>query len=201
VPQRNDPTLNPLAAKARSAASAISPEYPLLGLLSLGPAHGYELNRRLARDLPGLWSIPESQLYATLKRLEARGLIAARGAEGVGRAGRRRFHLTTAGSRRLEGWLAAPTPPSIRAIRVEFLTRLHLALLRDRAFARRILADQAKAVRQALARLQKGLEELPSEALISQLGAQLRIRQLRSTIDWLAECGIALGLEGEGPAR
>jgi hypothetical protein len=80
---------------------------------------------------------------------------------------------------------------------VEFLTRLHFALLRDRPFARRILADQGKAVRQALSRLERWLEELPREASISRLGAQLRIRQLRSTIDWLAECGATLGLEGE----
>jgi DNA-binding PadR family transcriptional regulator len=131
-----------------------------------------------------------------LKRLEARGLITARGAEGAGRAARRRFQLTDAGSRRLEAWLAAPTPPSVRAIRVEFLTRLHFALLRDRPFARRILAEQAKAVGQALSRLESWLEELPQEASISRLGAQLRIRQLRSTIDWLAECHATLGLEG-----
>jgi DNA-binding PadR family transcriptional regulator len=199
--RRTGRTLNHTETKGRSAASAVSPEYPLLALLSLEPAHGYELKRRLANDLPGLWNIPESQLYATLKRLEARGLIAARGAEGAGRAGRRRFHLTTAGSRRLEAWLTAPTPPSIRAIRVEFLTRLHFALLRDRVLAGRILTDQAKAVRQALARLQTGLEELPPGAPISRLGAQLRIRQLHSTIDWLAECGATLGLDGETAIR
>lgn len=188
-------------AKGRSAASAVSPEFPLLGFLALEPAHGYELKQRLASDLPGLWNISESQLYATLKRLEARGLITARMPEGAGRLARRRFHLTPAGSRHLEAWLAAPTPPSVRAIRVEFLTRLHFALLRDRDFARKILKDQSESLRQALKRLQGALDSGAAGPPLPLLGAQLRIRQLRSAIEWLAECGAALGLAGEAATR
>jgi DNA-binding PadR family transcriptional regulator len=186
--------------KPRGTASAVSPEYPLLGFLQLEPAHGYELKRRLASDLPGLWNIPESQLYATLKRLEARGLIAGRGTRGAGRAARRRFRVTPAGSRLFESWLAKPTPPSIRAIRVEFLTRLHFALRRDRTLARRLLDEQAASIHRALTRLETSLETLPLEPALPRLGAQLRIQQLHSAIDWLSECRTALGLEGEAPA-
>lgn len=181
-------------AKGRTAASAVSPEYPLLGFLSIGPAHGYELKRRLSGELPGLWNLSESQLYATLKRLEGRGLITARLPEGVGRAARRRFHLTPAGTRHLEAWLTSPTPPSVRAVRVEFLTRLHFALLRDRGFAREILERQSESIRQALSRLQASLRPGPA---LPRLAVQLRIRQLRSAIEWLGECRTALGLARE----
>jgi DNA-binding PadR family transcriptional regulator len=170
-------------------------------LLSQEPAHGYELQRRLASELPALWNLRESQLYATLKRLEARGLITGRGSQGAGRAARRRFRLTAAGSRLFEGWLLTPTPASVRAIRVEFLSRLHFALQRDRTLARRLLDEQADAILHAIDRLETGLEALPIERPLSRLAAKLRIQQLRSTIDWLAECGATLGLEEEHTAR
>ncbi len=186
---------------APSRGRSLSPEFPLLGLLSSEPGHGYDLKRRLADELPGLWNLRESQLYATLKRLEARGLITGRGARGAGRAAKRRLRLTPRGARMFEAWLTTPTPPSIRAIRVEFLSRLHFALQRDPALARRLINEQEESILRGLGRLETFLAGLPLEPPLPRLGAQLRIRQLRSAIDWLSESRGALGLEDEAPMR
>ena len=58
-------------------SSSLQPELVLLGLLIMRECHGYELRRRFSETLAGLWHISESQLYATLKRLEEKNLLTA----------------------------------------------------------------------------------------------------------------------------
>jgi hypothetical protein len=66
-------------------ASALEPEYLILGLLNQQPDHGYELHRRVITEQAGLWHLPQNQVYNLLKRLEARGDIssAARSAASI----------------------------------------------------------------------------------------------------------------------
>jgi len=47
----------------------------LLGLLTRGPSHGYELKGALERAFGGHWEINFGQLYTTLGRLERDGLV------------------------------------------------------------------------------------------------------------------------------
>lgn len=54
----------------------VRPEYIFLGYLAEGPAHGYQIYRYFKEDMEGLWHVSESQMYASLKRLERRGWIA-----------------------------------------------------------------------------------------------------------------------------
>ena len=56
-------------------ASALSPEYALLGLLAGSPAHGYELHQVFTTDLGQVWHLSLSQTYNILNRLEAQGFI------------------------------------------------------------------------------------------------------------------------------
>ena len=59
-------------------ASALSPEYALLGFLSQQQAHGYELHRRLTEELGQVWHVSLSQTYNILTRLERQGYIAGK---------------------------------------------------------------------------------------------------------------------------
>lgn len=52
----------------------------VLGMLKLGPAHGYALRERIRAELGPAWRVGTSQLYASLRRLE----------EGASSAGSRR---------------------------------------------------------------------------------------------------------------
>ena len=175
-------------------ASALAPEYALLGFLEQHPAHGYDLYQRLKAELGQVWHISLSQVYSLLKRLEDQGGILGETETQDKLPARRLFRLTEAGQQRFEVWLRAPTGSSVRAIRVEFTTRLYFALARDHDLARNLIDAQAAAIRSGLARLETSLSELPSEQRFNHLGLSLRIGQLTSILDWLDTCRGELGL-------
>lgn len=176
-----------------STGSAFSPACVLLGLLAQHPAHGYDLHQRLTADLGHLWRISLSQTYNILNRLEAQGLISGSVQEQAKRPARRRFRLTAAGRRRFEAWLHTPSGLSARAIRVEFTTRLYFAYARDPQLAQQLIEQQITETQAGLLRLQEKLADIRPEQTFNRLGLDLRIRQLKSILDWLDECRIALG--------
>jgi DNA-binding PadR family transcriptional regulator len=176
-------------------AAALSPEYVLLGFLNQQPAHGYDLHHRLIEELGQIWHISLSQTYNILKRLEARGFIIGVVQTQEKAPPRRRFRLTPLGRRRFEEWLSAPSKPSARAIRVEFLTRLYFIYTTTPEAARDLIEAQIAQTQTGIARLTSVLAELPSDQTFNQLGLDLRLRQLTSVLDWLAECSAILGFE------
>jgi len=150
----------------------VRPEYVFLGFLAESPAHGYQLYQQFKKDLSGLWHISESQMYASLKRLEKRGWIAPEekspaGADtdanvGAGvkvdelppaRQSRQCYSLTATGLAAYEAWLSSPSPASPRLLKLEFLSRLYFALRRDVEFAYAIIEAQRSALEQELDRL------------------------------------------------
>jgi len=179
-----------------------------LGLLAEGPAHGYELFRRFKASLGGLWHISESQFYATLKRIEARGLAGPAGearasaapaafavpADEVPRGGvpaPRVLSLSAEGRALFEAWLAEPTAPSSRLLHLEFLARLHfLARLRPEAVAAAAEA-QARALAGDIARLEAALPAMSAaDRAALDIGAQsaaFRLGQLRAALAWIEE--------------
>ena len=105
---------------------------------------------------------------------------------------RKLLHLTSAGRQRFRIWLSTPTPGSIRAIRVLFLTRLIFALKEDEGFAMDLITNQRKTTERSPKRIEDSLDQIPSSQVINQLSQQLRIRQLRSCVEWLDECQLAI---------
>lgn len=175
-------------------ASALEPEYVVLGLLSQQPSHGYALHHRLQAEFRSLWSIPQNQLYSILKRLEVKGNIIAEKDRSVGVPQRRRYRITRGGRARLRRWLGRPSPMSVRALRVAFLTRLFLALAEDRATAVRILEDQLQALRNGLARFKQGAADHGEAGSQERLSLNLRIRQLETAMAWMEDVRSELGL-------
>lgn len=174
--------------KESSYASALSPEFALLGFLAQQPAHGYELHQRLLTELGQVWHISLSQTYNILNRLEARGWIAGAVQPQVKLPARRHFELTGEGWQRFTDWLRSPTGSSVRAIRVEFITRLYFAQALEPDLAGALIDAQIDAVQASLARLQELLAGLPAGQPFNRLGLDLRVRQLASILGWLAEC-------------
>ena len=179
----------------KTASSALSPEYVLLGFLMLRTAHGYELHEQVQQKLGQIWQISLSQTYNILKRLEKRGFIVGAVQEQEKAPARRRFRLTPLGRRRFEEWLKMPAEPSARAIRVEFLTRLYFTYVTNPPAARRLIDMQIAATQAGVAHLSEVLGQLSSEQVFNHLGLDLRLRQLKSILDWLAECRAILGFE------
>lgn len=176
-------------------AAAVSPEYVLLGLLNQQPAHGYALHERITQELGTIWHISLSQTYNLLNRLESQGYIAGMAQEQEKLPARRKFRVTSAGRRRFEDWLSAPTEPSAHAIRVEFLTRLFFALAISPANAQSLIDQQIASTQEGLAQLQTLLGELPPEQIVNCLGLEFRVQQLTGVIAWLDNCKARLSGE------
>lgn len=173
--------------------SALSPEYALLGFLARQPAHGYQLYRLLEQELGEVWHISLSQTYNILKRLEAQGFIAGEVQAQEKLPTRQQFHLTGAGKSRLETWLNTPTGSSVRGIRVEFITRLYFAALLGPEFPAKIIQIQIEETRTGLARIERLLENIPADKIHNRWSLDLRVRQLRTALEWLSEVQATIG--------
>ena len=166
-------------------ASAVTPEFTLLGLLYLEPGHGYELHERLRRELGAVWTVRQNQVYNILSRLEADGYVrAAMDLKGKPRQ-RRKLRLTPSGRRRFEAWLHKPTGLSVRALRVDFLSRLYFARQMDPKCALQIVDLQLRATRKGLDRMEARQEATPDQSPFEGMSMDLRLRQLRLALEWL----------------
>lgn len=177
--------------ETHTGSRELRPEFVALGLLAEGNAHGYVLFRRFRASLAPLWRISESQFYATLKRLEARGLVvSAEPTPGEG-AAKRPLTLTPAGEALLDRWLAEPTGGGPRLVHLEFLARLHFAGRLRPDELPRLVEAQAASLAADLSRLGT-LREAAGRGsgappAIHDLALAFRERQLRAAVDWIEE--------------
>ena len=170
----------------------LSPEFVFLGFLAQRPAHGYELYQRLTADLGQVWHISVSQTYNILNRLERQGFITGAVQEQAKRPDRTRFRLTAAGRRRFTNWLHVVAPGQVRAIRLEFTTRLYFASRLQPDLVPELVEAQAGEIRARQAQLQAQLADFPADQVLNRQSLLLRIRQLALLLDWVYECRAAL---------
>jgi PadR family transcriptional regulator, regulatory protein AphA len=171
---------------------SLSPEFALLGFLCEQPCHGYDLHQRLATELGSVWHISQSQTYNILKRLENQGDISSTILEQEKLPPRQVLQLTQQGRERFEKWLDSPTGHSVRAIRLEFLTRLYFAQKMAPQKIPAILDQQSAEINATLARLELNQAELPADQTFNWLSLRLRTQQLHSALEWINECRTAL---------
>jgi PadR family transcriptional regulator AphA len=97
--------------------------YVALGMLSIQPnLSGYDIRKAVEGSVGHFWGESYGQIYPSLKRLAAEGLIVANSAPSSSRKKRQEYSLTEAGRTCLGEWLAVPfqnDPP-----RNEFLLKL-----------------------------------------------------------------------------
>jgi DNA-binding PadR family transcriptional regulator len=100
-------------------------EWAVLGILAVGPAHGFAIGRRLAPsgDVGRVWSLSRPLAYRALDVLQAHGLIEPLRSEPGAGPHRTILRLTEEGQRRLAEWLARPVE-HIRDLRSELLLKL-----------------------------------------------------------------------------
>jgi DNA-binding PadR family transcriptional regulator len=163
--------------------------YVLLGGLSIQSGlSGYELHQAIKENFGSFWGESYGQIYPTLKRLAAEGLIEASKPESAPKKRRQTYALTDAGRASLREWLAQPfqnDPP-----RNEFLLKLffgheappgvaiaHVRELNERN--RRMLATLEGIERMARA-YQSEDPNLPYWMLTLGLGLALT----RAALDW-----------------
>ena len=142
------PLNKPGAAGPRNPA-----EYPVLGILTRGPAHGYDICRLLREGIGSIWRLGKSQVYALLIRLEREGLV---GHERIGQEtlpAKNIFSLTPEGAEVFEEWLDSPVY-HVRDIRLEFLTKLWFAHQRGLESEKRLVEKQLAVCQEKATRLE-----------------------------------------------
>ena len=160
-------------------------DYAVLGLLRIAPRHGYELVGEFepTAELGDALRVDLSNLYATLKRLERRGLILGAVERAGTRPPRHVYHLTPGGEAEFERWLVEPVRHN-RDIRLDFVLKLFFSL---RLYPERIddlLTRQLAAVLDQLQRIQLELNHLPPGSFRWTL-RQMRRSALQATLTWL----------------
>lgn len=100
----------------------MSLRHGILGLLSGGPASGYDLLSTFSESLANVWPATQSQLYGELNKLANDELIRV---TATGARGRKEYELTEAGAAELRHWLVEVEPKRQRRndmlLRVFFL--------------------------------------------------------------------------------
>ncbi len=172
-----------------------SPEYALLGFLYMQPGHGYELHRRLIKELGTIWGASQSETYNVLKRLEAQGLIKSRIVAQQKLPARNMLSLTARGRSHFEKWLKAPAASSIRTIRLDFVTRLYFARHTGLLKLPNLINQQVAEVRASLRHMEALLIDMPLTETYNRLGLEYQILQRRSILEWLEDCRQTLNLQ------
>ncbi|MFW2513812.1 PadR family transcriptional regulator [Demequina sp. SO4-13] len=152
----------------------------LLGLMSTGPTHGYDLKTRYDSIFGSAKAIAFGQIYATLSRMIRDGLIEQLGQEPGAGPDRKRYAVTAEGRERLAEWLREPDTPS--------------PTLQSNLFAKTILAlvlhDDADALldiqRHAhLARMRELTTAKASASLLDRLAIDHALFQIEADLRWI----------------
>ena len=175
----------------------VRPEYTLLGFLMHRSMHGYDLYNQFQLDLGHVWHLSQSQLYSTLKRLEAQGLIEGLAEEDGANPSRRYLAITREGLRHFFLWLMQPSDCSSRIMRLEFISRLYFASMQDLTIAEYIVRGQSARVSHELDNHRRILDGLETEDIFNRLALEFRIRQLSAQLEWLEKCVVPM-LHGIG---
>jgi len=154
----------------------------LLGLLSRGPRHGYELKREHDMRFAQAKPLPYGQVYATLGRLLRDGLLEEGEPEAGAGPDRRVYGLTATGRAALQAWLGDVEPPA-PYVTNPLLAKVVVALLADHP-AQDYLTAQRRA---HLARMREltVLKTAPGAALSDVLSADWALSHLDADLRWV----------------
>lgn len=94
----------------------------LLGLLTIEPMSGYDLGQMVRTSIGHIWSESYGQIYPSLKRLAADGLVSRKTETHKGRPDRHIYSITRKGREQLTRWLEVP--PQAEVPRNEMLLKL-----------------------------------------------------------------------------
>jgi PadR family transcriptional regulator AphA len=82
--------------------------YALLGFLNYGEMTGYDLKQIMDESRFNFWYAKQSQIYTTLKKMEADGWVTSHFEAQEGRPDKRIYSITSAGRNVLMDWLSNP---------------------------------------------------------------------------------------------
>lgn len=174
----------------------MSAKHALLGLLRDRPAYGYELAYRLEERLGPAWAINSGQVSATIRAMEAEGLIARVDKTATAAHAKRQFfEITELGIEDCERWRADDTPAP-RLTRRPLLVKLMLAGPDRLNEALEQIEAQQRELAEQLKELSRLFNEVPDDGLqvradraVLRLGLSADISEIKAELDWLRKAG------------
>jgi PadR family transcriptional regulator, regulatory protein AphA len=167
-------------------------EFPLLGVLCLGPAHGYDLCTELRQRLGEIWILHTSHIYALLAGLEKDGFVFHERIDQENRPAKKVFRITPEGRTLFWTWMTSPVT-NVRDIRMEFFAKLYFARLESHEVAAKLIDDQLKVCRDNAKRQMARKEASNVEAERSVL--DYRLAMLKTTVACLRKTRAALSVK------
>jgi DNA-binding PadR family transcriptional regulator len=185
--------------------------HAILGFLNRSPMTGYDLKTRCFDETAShFWAADQAQIYRTLERLEAKGLLTSDIEVQHGRPDRRVYEVTDAGREALKDWLAQPR--ELPAVRDPLLVQLFFSgelpdqdILSLLTAARREHRERLDIMRKQLAKESTRLHHNASQkrdSAVRGFTLQAELARERAAVDWLDDCieSVRTGLPG-GPGR
>jgi len=162
---------------------AMSLRHAALGLLTLGPASGYDLLQTFNGSLANVWPATQSQLYGELGKLAEAGLVTV-AEEGARR--RKEYALTDAGLEELKHWLIDVEPTIVR--RSDLLLRVFFLGVVDPERAEEFLRRRERDAIEQHAGLRATEEEIAPEtadlAVYGRLALEWGLRFTEMQREW-----------------
>ena len=167
----------------------LSVEFLLLGIIRKKPIHAYDLDKML-RSVPDyhiVWRFKQSQLYATLNKLERNQLINSTLAAGSAFPFRKVYSATDLGNREFEKWRESPVDyPNL--VRSEYMIKIMFLLEAPYPEFERLINVQIQECHRWLDHLDKSGEKDNDGSLYQDVVLEYRRKNIEATIDWLKSC-------------
>ncbi|MCB9455189.1 MAG: PadR family transcriptional regulator [Anaerolineaceae bacterium] len=142
-------------------------KFAILGFLNYRPLSGYDLEQQLRVSTAHFWYAGLSQIYMTLKKLEADGLVVSEVQEQEKRPDKRIYTITADGKAEFGEWLAQPVN-KVEPTKSTLLLKLFFARPVGRDAVLHQLRMMLQAYRGKLTEYTGGLPAEASEMLASQ---------------------------------
>ncbi|WP_211766958.1 PadR family transcriptional regulator [Kutzneria sp. CA-103260] len=161
----------------------MSLRHAALGLLTFGPASGYDLLQTFNGSLANVWPATQSQLYGELGKLAEAGLVTV-AEEGARR--RKEYALTDAGLAELRHWLVDVEPTVVR--RSDVLLRVFFLGIVEPEQAEEFLRERERDAIERQAELRVTEKEIASDtvdlAVYGRLALEWGLRFTEMQREW-----------------
>lgn len=166
-------------------------KFAIVGLLSRGPASGYDLRKLIEERISHFWSESFGQIYPILKQLTVERLARRKVERQIGKPDRQVYSLTDRGEAALDEWLRKPA--EFQVARNETMLKLflgsqvevdvsieHVNRYRDHQLQ---LLDEYTEIERILSEEEGGTGDLPFQLMTVSHAKQ----QCRAAIRWADE--------------
>jgi DNA-binding PadR family transcriptional regulator len=155
----------------------------LLGLLTRGPKHGYELKRDFEDLLGGTWEINLGQVYLTLGRLERDGLVSSDIVPQDTRPDRKVYTITELGRKELDRWSGEPVADPVH-LRDELILKVLVQALLESDDTQALVWGQRQRHVELLSEL-TALRDEPGQPRSTTLLLEAGIAHIEADLKWL----------------